>query len=89
VLAALPRIGAALRDLGASRVWVFGSVLGEYFDEASDLDVAVEGLPPANFFPARVSVSAVCPIDFDLVELERAPEPLRAHILAEGQELCP
>lgn len=40
-------------EFGASRVILFGSLLDpDRFDEDSDIDLAVEGLPPATFFSA-------------------------------------
>lgn len=84
----LPELARVLFAFGAARVWVFGSVAQGDFDEGSDLDLAVAGLPPASFIAARVALGARCPIPFDLVELERAPASLREVILAEGQELA-
>ena len=86
-LAALPELARALRALGAQRVWVFGSVEDGSFDDGSDLDLAVHGLPPERFLAARVAVTDRVPVEVDLVELERAPASLRAHILATGREL--
>lgn len=84
----LPELARILFALGATRVWVFGSVAHGDFDEGSDLDLAVAGLPPSSFIDARVALGARCPIPFDLVELERVPASLREAILAEGQELA-
>ena len=85
--ARLPEVAHALAALGAERVWVFGSVEDGSFDEGSDLDLAVSGLPPERFLVARVVVTDLVPVELDLVELERAPPTLRAHILATGREL--
>ncbi len=83
-------LAQTLFALGASRVWVFGSVVHSRdggFDEGSDLDLAVEGLPSKFFIDARVALAEHSPIPFDLVELERAPPSLRDVILTEGEEL--
>jgi len=89
VRAALPAAARALAALGARRIWVFGSVADGTFEDGSDLDLAVEGLPPDAFLPARVAVTDLLPVELDLVELERAPAPLRAWILADGEEITP
>ncbi len=86
---ALPELCAILFEEGAARTWVFGSFVAGQIDEHSDLDIAVAGLPAARFIPARVRLSAVCPVPFDLVEIERAPESLRDEIRAHGRELFP
>jgi predicted nucleotidyltransferase len=41
---------ALLKSMGARRVYVFGSVARGRARESSDLDLAVEGLPPATFY---------------------------------------
>ena len=38
----LGRIEAMCRDAGVVRAWVFGSILTDQFDPASDIDVLVE-----------------------------------------------
>lgn len=78
---------AILSADGAQRVWVFGSFAQGPFDEHSDLDLATEGLPPHHYFTVRAALSEVCPVRFDLVELERAPPALREEILAHGRLL--
>lgn len=87
IRAALPDAATALQALGASRIWVFGSVADGTFEDGSDLDLATEGLPPESFFAARAAVGDLIPVELDLIELERAPSSLRALILNEGQEL--
>ncbi len=84
---ALPAMLARLRALGARRVWVFGSLSDGTFDEQSDLDLAVEGLPPERFLDARVALTELAPVAVDLIELERARAELRAIVQAEGREL--
>jgi predicted nucleotidyltransferase len=78
----LARRGAAeLYRLGAKRVWLFGSLAkGRTLDERSDLDFAVEGLPPELLFRAWSEVEALLECPIDLVEWERATASLRAVI---------
>jgi hypothetical protein len=51
----------------------------------SDLDLAVEGIPPEQFFQAWAALREILPpgLDVDLVDLEQAGEALRARILGE------
>lgn len=70
-----------LHRRGARRVWLFGSLArGRRLDARSDLDFAVEGLPPAEFLPALGELLERVPCPVDLVELERAPAALRQNI---------
>ena len=45
-----PELAAILFGAGARRVWHFGSLVWGRAHEASDIDLAVEGLPAASFF---------------------------------------
>src|SRR4029434_6030827 len=90
-LALATRCARILRDrFKASRVIPFGSVVGrETWHSASDLDLAVEGLPPEQFFQALAALRELLPpgLDVDLVDLEHAGEALRARILG-ADMLC-
>jgi predicted nucleotidyltransferase len=75
---------------GAKRVIPFGSVVGVGTWHAdSDLDLAVEGVAPEQFFRAWSALRAFLPpgLGIDLVDLEQAGEVLRARIL--GENLMP
>ena len=71
---------------GAKRVIPFGSVVGHgLWHPDSDLDLAVEGVAPEQFFRAWSMVRELLPLglDVDLVALEQASDVLRARILGE------
>jgi len=71
---------------GAQRVIPFGSLAGQGpWHERSDIDLAVEGLPPEDFFPAYSACRDLLPrgLDLDLVPLEDAYPEMRARILGE------
>jgi predicted nucleotidyltransferase len=71
---------------GARRVIPFGSVVGQgRWHAGSDLDLAVEGLAPEQFFRAWSALRELVPphMEIDLIDLEQAGEALRARILGE------
>ena len=71
---------------GARRVLPFGSMVGHgTWHAGSDLDLAVEGIAPEQFFRAWAAVRALLPpgVEIDLVDLEHADDALRARILGE------
>ncbi|MBI3763232.1 MAG: hypothetical protein HY260_15405 [Chloroflexi bacterium] len=86
-LAAAERCARLLRErFGARRVIPFGSVRGDGpWHVKSDLDLAVEGLPPDQFFRAWGALREVAPagLEVDLVPLEDAYPEMRARILQE------
>lgn len=75
---------------GARRVILFGSIAGQGgWHAESDIDLAVEGLPPAEFFPAYAACRDLLPqgLELDLVAIENAYPEMRARIL--GRWICP
>ena len=59
-----------LKDLGARRVFLFGSALTSP-GTARDLDLACEGLPPARYFQAVGALIASLGRDVDLIDLSK------------------
>jgi predicted nucleotidyltransferase len=71
---------------GATRVILFGSLVGPgVWHEQSDIDLAVEGLAPQDFFKAYGDCLDLLPsgMNLDLVPLENAYPEMRARILGE------
>jgi predicted nucleotidyltransferase len=73
-------------QFSASRVVVFGSILGERFHATSDIDLAVWGLPESDYFKAVGQLLSWSDFKFDLVEVQYAPPEILAAI-AQGLEL--
>ena len=74
-----------LREQGASRVWLFGSLAkGRLPTVHSDFDFAVEGLPADRFFGSVGHLLQILPRPVDVVELETCPSLLREQILEHG-----
>ena len=79
------RAAEALKEAGAREVYVFGSAArGELRDE-SDVDLAVSGLPPENFFRAMGEARGILGRELDLVDLD--DENLFTHYLREKGKL--
>src|ERR1041384_2163207 len=74
-----------LRDQGAKRVWLFGSLAkGRRPTVHSDFDFAVEGLPADRLFGSVGHLLQVLPRPVDVVEVENCPTLLREQILEHG-----
>ncbi len=74
--AALPHLATVVRDLGAARVVVFGSVAEGGVHERSDIDLAVTGLPADRYWEALGRLGAEAPCAVDLVREEDASPSL-------------
>lgn len=75
------------QQYGATRVVLFGSLACGQPHHESDVDLAVEGLPPTQYFIALADLMTLFGTAVDLVRLEEAPPSLAARIAAEGRVL--
>lgn len=82
------QIAAMLRrEFGATRVLLFGSLARGRFLPDSDIDLAVEGLSAAAFFPALAQAGKLSRFPVDLKPLEDLDPHFRAKVLASGEEI--
>ncbi|OAT79843.1 hypothetical protein A6M21_15350 [Desulfotomaculum copahuensis] len=89
-LAGARRAAAMIRAEYGCRVLLFGSLArGGRFNEHSDIDLALEGLPvEANFWRLYAgALTLVEPFHLDLVLLESASPELQGRIRQEGVEI--
>jgi predicted nucleotidyltransferase len=75
-------VKACAEDFGVECVWLFGSTLEDEAN-ATDIDLAVEGLLPEKFFAFYGRLFFELPKPVDLVDLEQEP-PIAAVIRARG-----
>ena len=59
-----------LKAAGAREVYLFGSAVRGTMEERSDIDLAVSGLPPENFFQVLAQVEDIFQRPIDLVDLD-------------------
>lgn len=77
-----------VKRFGAHRVVLFGSAARGHFRQKSDIDLAVWGIPPEDFYRAVAFASGYSKEwKVDLVDAEDCRESLRRSILLEGVEL--
>ena len=67
------------------RIFLFGSLKTGAFTEASDIDLAVEGIKAENFFPALAEVNRVSRFAVDLKPLEDLEPYFRSRVYLEGE----
>ena len=68
--ARIRKAAAAFREAGAREVYLFGSAAAGRLNEWSDVDMAVEGLPPEVFFKAMGEAGDIIRRQIDLVDLD-------------------
>lgn len=66
----IQRAAAELKAAGAREIYVFGSTAKGMGDAASDLDLAVAGLPPSVFYRMGARVSDLVGRSVDLIDLD-------------------
>lgn len=62
--------GVALKTMGASEVYLFGSAARDDLRDGSDVDLAIAGLPPEKFFQAMSRAEDALNRPIDLVDLD-------------------
>jgi len=87
--ALVPALAAHLRAVGATQVWVFGSLVWGGLHPDSDLDLAVLGLPPGGLIDAYEALWRIAGEPVDLVLLETCVPELRERIFAAAEEVAP
>ena len=84
----LASVARLLRQKGARRIWLFGSMAsGGHPHGDSDVDLVVEGLPAVGLIRTMLEVEQVLGVEVDLTRLEESCGSLRARIAREGEEL--
>ena len=66
----IEQAAAVLKAAGASEVYVFGSAAAGALREDSDIDLAVSGLPPEEFFRAMGLAREAIGRELDLIDLD-------------------
>ncbi len=82
--AELTKIVAISKQFGAKKVLLFGSCL-EDVESARDIDIAVLGIKPEDFFKYYGKVSMAVADEVDIIDLEDIREHLYKRILAKGK----
>ena len=74
---------AALRDAGAREVYLFASAATGTMREGSDVDLAVAGLPPRQYFRAMGRAAEILGRPLSLVDLDEG-HPFTRYLKEEG-----
>ena len=80
----LTRIIDISTEFGAEKVILFGSCLDD-IESAHDIDLAVSGVKPRDFFKYYGKVSMIVGDEIDIVDLDDIREHLHKKILSKGR----
>lgn len=80
----LKKIIAISKEFGAEKILLFGSCL-EDIKSAQDIDIAVSGIKPREFFKYYGKVSMAVDDEVDIVDLDDIREYLCRKILSKGK----
>ena len=84
----LDLITQTLRDnYAVQRIILFGSLAKGQFTAESDIDLAVAGLAPADFFTAYAEVNRLSCFKVDLKPLESLQPHFYQRVLAQGETI--
>ncbi|MFQ5612360.1 MAG: nucleotidyltransferase family protein [Anaerolineae bacterium] len=82
----LDRIAHSLRTTyGARRIILFGSLVKDRFAAGSDIDLAVAGIAPADFFSACAEANRLSRFRVDLKPYDDLHPRFQQRVLAQGE----
>lgn len=84
VINSIEQLVAVLKESGAKTVYVFGSAAKGTMRNDSDVDLAVSGLPPENFFKALSVASSLLDRSVHLIDLDEVT-PFTRYLIEEGE----
>lgn len=76
----------ALKSAGAREVYLFGSAAHGQMREDSDIDLAVSGLPPSQFYRAGAAAEDALGRPLDLIDLDEVT-PFTKYLKEESELL--
>jgi predicted nucleotidyltransferase len=80
----IKRAASELKAAGASEIYVFGSAAKGTGTTASDIDIAVSGLPPSVFYRVGARISDLIGGSVDLIDLD-IDTPFTRYLRAENE----
>lgn len=80
----LAKIISISKEFGAKKILLFGSCLSD-IKSARDIDIAVSGVKPKDFFEFYGKVTMAVDDEVDLIDLDDARKHLRNRILSKGK----
>ena len=80
----LEKIITISKEFGVGKILLFGSCLGD-IESAQDIDIAVSGIKPREFFKYYGKVSMSVDDEVDIVDLDDVREHFRKRILSKGR----
>ncbi|MBU1121101.1 MAG: nucleotidyltransferase domain-containing protein [Candidatus Omnitrophica bacterium] len=80
----LAKIGKISKEFDVAKVFLFGSCL-ESVETANDIDIAVKGINPRDFFKYYGRISMAVDDAVDLVDLDDVREHFQKRILSKGR----
>lgn len=76
-----------VKDFGAKKVYLFGSLIDNTFTDGSDIDLAIEGAKTIDYLKAIAMLEGINGFSVDLLNLESCPAPIKKRILKYGKVL--
>ena len=72
------------KEYNAQKVWLFGSCL-EDLEKARDIDIAVEGVPPREFYDYYGKLAFAVRDEVDVVDIHEVSKHVYNRIMSDGR----
>lgn len=81
----VPIIDYLTQNFNIKRIILFGSLVKDNFCETSDIDLAVEGIPPEAYFPTLAKINTMSDRWIDLKPIESLDPHFLKRVLETGE----
>jgi len=76
-----------VKDFGAKKVYLFGSLIDNTFTDGSDIDLVMEGVETIDYLKAIATLEGINGFSVDLLNFESCPAAIKERILKYGKVL--
>jgi predicted nucleotidyltransferase len=81
----VPIIDYLIQNFNIKKIILFGSLVKDNFCETSDIDLAVEGIPPEAYFPTLAKINTMSDRWIDLKPIESLDPHFLKRVLETGE----
>lgn len=76
-----------IEEVGVQEIYLFGSIIGNNFNQTSDIDIAVSGIKEEDFLKVYAKLDDFTSFNIELIDLDEKDDFLRQQIRKRGKKI--
>lgn len=76
-----------IEEVGVKEIYLFGSIISHNFNQTSDIDIAVSGIPEEDFLKVYAKLDDFTSFNIELIDLDEKDDFLRQQIRKRGKKI--